>query len=46
VIVSDLAVIVRFDIIIERSDTQSLDNCYYLLKNAELTTYLRLSVNN
>jgi len=45
VIVSDLAMI-RFDVITARSDTQSLDNCYYLLKNSELTTYLRLSVNN
>jgi len=45
VIVSDLAVI-RFDIITVRSDTQSLDNCYYLFKNSELITYLHLSVNN
>jgi len=46
VIVSDLAVIVRFDVITARSDTQSLDNYYYLLKNSELITYLRLSMNN
>jgi len=38
VIVSDLAVI--------QDQIQSLDNCYYLLKNSELTTYLRLSATD
>jgi len=47
VIVSDLAVIGRFDVITARSDiiTRQLFT-YYLLKNSEFTTYLRLLINN